>query len=93
MNITLSTQAYKWLKHTHCQHLTLWLSPKHGCCGGTSWIPMVKAGAPDSGTDWQEFEHDSGIRIHAVKAFVEHYPVIHLTLSGLGPWKKLFVEI
>jgi hypothetical protein len=62
LHITIDPQAKQYLIK-HDAALTLRSSPRHGCCGGTVFLPIAEAGQTKGSESWPVAEHD-GIRVY-----------------------------
>ncbi|MGJ3240684.1 MAG: CC/Se motif family (seleno)protein [Anaerolineae bacterium] len=62
LNITIDDDARHYILQQDAT-LTLRTSPRHGCCGGTVFLPIVEAGLTAGGEAWPVVEQD-GIRIY-----------------------------
>lgn len=62
LQITIDAAARQYLVK-HDAALTLRSSPRHGCCGGTVFLPIVEPGSVQGSESWPVTEQD-GIRIY-----------------------------
>ncbi|MFP4322729.1 MAG: CC/Se motif family (seleno)protein [Anaerolineales bacterium] len=68
LQITIDADAQEFLRK-HEAAMTLRASPRHGCCGGTVFLPIAEAGMTQGGEAWPVTERD-GIRIYIDPAMV-----------------------
>jgi hypothetical protein len=62
LQITIDPEAQQYLIK-HDATLTLRASPRHGCCGGTVFLPIAEPGRTKGSESWPVTEQD-GIRIY-----------------------------
>jgi hypothetical protein len=62
LQITLDAESKQYLIKHHAA-MTLRVSPRHGCCGGTVFLPIAEAGMTQGSESWHLIEQD-GIRIY-----------------------------
>jgi hypothetical protein len=62
LQITIDSEAKQYLIK-HDAALTLRSSPRHGCCGGTVFLPIAEPGRTQGSELWTAIEQD-GIHIY-----------------------------
>lgn len=73
-------------------HILLRRSPRHGCCGGRVFLPVVDLGRPASADDYLTLEQD-GVRIHIERPLVFSWRgPLTIGFTQLWGWGKLWVE-
>jgi hypothetical protein len=73
-------------------HVLLRRSPRHGCCGGRVFLPVVDLGEPAGANGYVAIERD-GITIHMERPLVFAWRgPLTIGLTRLWQWRKLWVE-
>lgn len=87
--IRVLPEAAQHIAH-HGGHAFIRPSPRHGCCGGTAFLPVIDVGSPSTRADYQAIEQE-GITVHLHK---ELDPSESLTIgaNGIWKWQKLWVD-
>lgn len=74
----------------HGGHVFIRPSPRHGCCGGTAYPPVIDVGHPHATDDYQSVLSE-GITVYLHKGF-SRSDAITIGMNRLGRWKKLWVD-
>jgi hypothetical protein len=78
--------------HEHGGNVLLRRSPRHGCCGGRVFLPVVDLGEPALTDDYLTLQKD-GVSIHIERPLVFSWRTpLTIRLSGLWRWHQLWVE-
>ncbi len=89
MQIRLSPEARQWLQGRH-DAVTLRVSPRHGCCGGTAGVPVAEPGTPVDPAAFQRVVVD-GITVFLAPE-LESGEAFTIRVEGFLGLKRLFVE-
>ena len=88
--IRLTPEAYQWAIDRG-EAITLRHSVRHGCCGGSTRVPIAEVGVPNDPTEYVE-ETVDGIRIYRQSSLgSSDGSVITIDLAGLWRWRRLVV--
>jgi hypothetical protein len=71
--------------------LTLRGSRRHGCCGGTAFVPIAEAGAPSDPEGYRTFEMD-GVTVFLEADITTGAEPMVVGLDALWRWQRLRVE-
>ncbi len=89
MDIRLSSDARNWLQGRY-DAVTLRVSPRHGCCGGTAGVPVAEPGPPENEAAFRRFDVD-GITVY-LAAELESEQAYTIRVEGFWGLRRLFVE-
>jgi hypothetical protein len=89
--IRLEQEAADFVR-SHGGHVMVRRSPRHGCCGGRVYLPVVNLGQPTQIDEYIAIQHDD-IIIHLDRVLLaqQHSPVV-IGLSRWWGWHELWVE-
>ena len=91
LKVTIDDDACAFLEK-HESSLTLRASPRHGCCGGTVFLPVAEAGIPRDSENWASVEHNA-IRIYIEPGLdIPDNTHIRVGLDKLLMFNHLWVE-
>ena len=88
--LRLDASAAEWLAQKGGS-VTVRASPRHGCCGGTAYLPVAEVGMPSDPADWSVQACD-GIAVYLDPALAGPGGVLTVRAEGFGRWRRLFVE-
>lgn len=89
--ITLTDDARDFLAG-HQNALTLRTSPRHGCCGGTVFLPIVEPGRTRGSEAWPVIEQDD-IRIYVEPGLtVPAHTELRVDIDRLLLMTRLWIE-
>jgi hypothetical protein len=89
--LTVEPDAVAYIRE-HGGNVLLRRSPRHGCCGGRVFLPVVDLGTPADPTAYRAFTQN-GITIHMEKPLVFSWQgPLTIGVSRLWRWYKLWVE-
>jgi hypothetical protein len=71
--------------------VTLRGSRRHGCCGGTAFVPVAEPGPPDEPEHYQEHDVD-GITVYLERDVAVGPEPLEVGLDELWRWQRLRVE-
>jgi hypothetical protein len=66
-------------------------SRRHGCCGGTAFVPVAEAGPPADADGYRILEVD-GITVYLERNVVAGPEPLVVGLDGLWTWRRLRVD-
>ncbi|MCC5858344.1 MAG: hypothetical protein JJT90_09330 [Ectothiorhodospiraceae bacterium] len=89
MEIRFSSDAREWLRGRH-DAITLRISPRHGCCGGTAGVPVAEPGSPEDQAAFRRYDAD-GITVYLAPE-LEWEQAYTIRVEGFLGLKRLFVE-
>lgn len=87
--IRLDPAARDWLLARE-RVVTLRRSVRHGCCGGSTAVPVAEPGAPAATRDYSVQEVD-GITVY-LAAGLQRESELYIRVEGFLGMKRLFVE-
>ena len=87
--IRIDDEARDWLKQQGTG-LMIRPSPRHGCCGGQTLVPVVERGQPRRPEGYRHVEID-GVSVFLSKQ-LPAAAGLHIRLESLLGWKRLFVD-
>jgi len=69
LQVTLEPEARDYLRESG-GHVTVRASRRHGCCGGTAFLPMADAGRPDDLASFMRWE-DGDVTVWLSRRFMD----------------------
>lgn len=75
----------------HGNAVTLRGSRRHGCCGGTAFVPVAEPGSPDDPASYRSFDAE-GITIYLEREMGGGPAPILIGIDRLWRWKRLRVD-
>ena len=88
--VRLDPAAARWLAGRGGA-LTLRVSPRHGCCGGTAQLPVAEPGAPADPVAWAVRTVD-GVTVYVDPGLAGQERALVVRAEGFWGWQRLFVE-
>lgn len=86
--VTISAAARAWLRENGGV-LTVRLSVRHGCCGGSAAVPVAEARRPDDAELFLE-EDIAGVKT-MIAPELRDIP-LSIDIDGVGGWRRLSVQ-
>jgi hypothetical protein len=71
--------------------VTLRGSRRHGCCGGTAFVPVAEPGPPAGPESYLTYDVD-GITVHLEREVAVGPEPLVIGVDGLWRWRRLRVE-
>jgi hypothetical protein len=90
VEIRIEAQAREFLE-AHGGAVTLRGSRRHGCCGGTAFVPVAELGPPDEPEHYRAYEV-AGITVYLERDVAVGPEPLVVGLDGLWRWQRLRVE-
>lgn len=72
--------------------LMLRASPRHGCCGGTVFLPVAEAGRPPVNDGWRSLPHDDLTVYLEVGLVIPPGTLLRIGLDRFLGWQRLSVD-
>jgi hypothetical protein len=92
VTFSFESDAAAFIKEQHGSAVALRTSPRHGCCGGTVWLPIIEPGVPEKQDGWQKFDVN-GIEIYCEPGLdLPQETSLKIGLDKLLFWQKLWIE-
>jgi hypothetical protein len=88
--IRIESAARKFLA-AHGGAVTLRGSRRHGCCGGTAFVPVAEPGPPAEPARYRAHEVD-GVAVFLERDVVAGPEPLLIGVDGLWGWRRLRVE-
>ena len=70
--------------------VTVWPSPRYGCCGGSAGLPVAEVRQPADPDAWH-VQSIAGVTCYIDPALADAGPLT-LRAEGFFGWRRLFVE-
>ncbi len=90
MEIRVEPEAREYLAR-HGGAVTLRGSPRHGCCGGTAFVPVAHPGPPVGPSDHRSINSD-GITVYLEPEMANGSEPLVIGVDGLWRWNRLRVD-
>jgi hypothetical protein len=90
MEIRLEPEARAYLADRGSA-VTLRGSRRHGCCGGTAFVPVAEPGPPADPAGYRTVDAD-GITVHLEMEMTAGPAPLVIGLDGLWRWRRLRVD-
>ncbi len=91
MNVRIEPEARLFISTKCGGVVTLRGSRRHGCCGGTAFVPVAEQGAPRDRDSYHSLQVD-GITVFVERDMEPGPKPLTIGLDGLWRWQRLRVE-